>query len=343
MRFHFTNRRALAAAILAGAAASGACETSGLTDVTPGTTPRTVAFIGMDGTAPALFMQDADGGGRQRIHFTGADDPIEGNIPEVPPVTDENLLALGPISWSPDGERLAVVATTAYDQSEVVVLDADGTNARIASPNTQIILTNVSWSPDGKRLAYGMSTLPEAGGVDLFVTDLETNRVERLTQGAGIGGGGVAWDASGTGVYTWKMIGSSAGSDPLSRISRVDAASGAAAVLADSVVGRVQGVAGTGAWFVALRDRSQAEGEDWVRDLVRVPLRAPGNTLVLARGYLLFGRLSAGDRRVLVATDAEPSLDRISNVSSLVPIEGGQPVRLEGLEPTVYSVDVRYE
>ncbi|MGH7468418.1 MAG: hypothetical protein ACRENP_10585 [Longimicrobiales bacterium] len=49
----------------------------------------------------------------------------------------------------------------------------------MASPNTQIILSDAEWSADGRQIAYAMSTLPHALGVELFVTDLQQNRIRR--------------------------------------------------------------------------------------------------------------------------------------------------------------------
>ena len=70
------------------------------------------------------------------------------------------------------------------DQAAIIV-DADGSNARVASPNTQIILSEVEWSANGNQIAYAMATQPHALGVELFVTDLQQNQVRKITTGAG--------------------------------------------------------------------------------------------------------------------------------------------------------------
>ncbi|MBX6363155.1 MAG: PD40 domain-containing protein [Gemmatimonadetes bacterium] len=343
MRVTSGSRRRLAAlgAALALAAAGCGTETAG---PEPGGTASLVAFVGQEGNQPALYVQAADGTQRRRIHFDGAEDPIPGNFTDLPRLEDANIRALGPVSWSPDGKRLAVVVTLAYDQSEVVVVNADGTGARVASPNTQIILTNVDWSPDGRKLAYGMSTIPEAGGVDVFVTDLETNRVQRLTQGANVGGGHVRFDAAGLGVFYAKSVGEreTPVRDRLSRIARVELGSLDARTVADSVPGTVEGIARTGAWAMLLRNETAGSGQDEVRQLVREPLAGTAPSILLARGYLVFARLSADDRWALVVSDADPSSAQTVQVSSVIPAQGGQPQRLEGVDEDVVSVDVFY-
>jgi hypothetical protein len=330
-------------AVLAVAAVAGGCETS---TVGPedGGSASLVALIGQEGNRPALYVQAADGTQRRRIRFDGAEDPIPGNVTMLPRLEDGNLLALGPVSWSPDGKKLAVVATLAYDQSEVVVMNADGTGARVASPNMQIILTNVDWSPDGRKLVYGMSTLPRAAGVDVFMTDLETNRVQRLTTGANIGGELVRFDASGLGVLYAKNVGSRQTPvyDRLSRIVRVELASLEARTVADSIPGTVEGIARTGTWALLLRNETVVTGQDDVRQLVRAPLAGAAPPVLVARGYILLARLSADDRWALVVSDADPSPGGSSPVSSVVSTQGGTPQRLKGVEDGTFSMDVLF-
>src|SRR4029078_3082153 len=83
---------------------------------------QTVALVELNGTRPAFYVQKADGSGRTRIHFTGAVDEVDGNSPLVPALTDANILGLRSVKWSPDGTRIAFVATVAFDEAEVVVM-----------------------------------------------------------------------------------------------------------------------------------------------------------------------------------------------------------------------------
>ncbi len=267
-----------------------------------------VAYVIQEGGRPALYVQNADGTGRTRIHFSGAQS-LPGNLGDLL-VQDDRILALGPLAWSPDGRKLAVVVTLAYDQSELVVLDADGGNAREASLNSQIIMTAPDWSPDGTKLAYGMSTQPRAMGVQLFVTDLAANAWRQVTTGDPVGtpGTDVRWSSDGGTLYLWQTLRTpSLDSDWLSRISAVDPASGGTHVLVDSVAGMVQEVSRTSTWALVLRTVSQPSGQDGVRDLVRRPLVGLGPELKLVEGNLWWARASSDDRGVTVVADADAS------------------------------------
>lgn len=329
------------------AMAAAACDPGAITDPTPDAPAASrVAFVVQENGRPALYVQDADGGGRTRIHFAGARE-MPGNPDLLPPLTDENVLALGPLAWSPDGARLAVVVTLAYDESELVVVSADGSDARVASLNTQIIMTAPDWSPDGTRLAYGMSTLPRAEGVQLFVTDLGAETWRQVTSADPVGSAGtnVRWSADGEALYLWRTIGQTDGAshDWVSRISKVDAATGVATVLVDSVAGIVQHVARGGTWALLIRNVDQPSGQDLVRSLVRRPLVGTGPELELARGVLWWARASADDRAVTLVEDADTSPDVMTLRASVVPIGGGTAALLPGLEPDSYVLDVLFE
>ncbi len=61
--------------------------------------------------------------------------------------------------WSPDGARIAYVRTTPAGQSELWVVDADGTDARrlvdCSAPCNE--LNYPDWAPDGASIYYGLS------------------------------------------------------------------------------------------------------------------------------------------------------------------------------------------
>lgn len=326
------------------AALAAACHSDGVTD--PTTQPpaaERVAFVVQEGGHPALYVQNGDGSGRTRIHFTGAQE-MPGNPDVLPPVRDEYIVALGPLAWSPDGQKLAVVVTLAYDQSEVVVMNADGSDARVASFNTQIILTAPDWSADGTKLAYGMSTLPRAEGVQLFVTDLAANSWRQVTSGPAVGSAGtdVRWGSDGATLYLWRTIAQTPEHQWVSRISSVDAATGVARVLADSVAGMVQDVARSGAWTLVLRVISQPSGQDWVRELVRRPLAGDGPELRLVTGNFWWARATADDRGATVVVDEDPSSGTDSFAAWALPIDGGKSTAIPGLDKNAYMLDVHY-
>src|SRR5690348_3453732 len=163
-----------------------------------------VAVTAFESNKPVLFTQGIDGNNKLRFRFTNIRDDIPGNYAGLS-VGDANLLALNGPSWDPSGSgRVAVVATIAYDQSEIVVMRPDGTG-EVASVNTQIIASAPKWSPDGKKLAYLMATLPGMKGVDLFVTDLATHAVKRLTTNANIATAALGWSIDGQSLYYSKV------------------------------------------------------------------------------------------------------------------------------------------
>lgn len=104
-----------------------------------------------------IYVMNADGTGVRRITHT----------PEVDTYP----------SWSPDGTRLAVRRVMADGNWEVVVLDADGTNPLVVAPHPAADGWPV-WSPDGRSLAYSSE---RAGTADLWLVELETGHLQRLT------------------------------------------------------------------------------------------------------------------------------------------------------------------
>jgi Tol biopolymer transport system component len=328
----------LAAAALASLVAA-ACDSHG-TD--PDVQTRRVALATRESGRARLVLQDLDGSSRERIHFDGIRDDIPGNFPqELLPVTDETILALSSVRWSPDGTKLAAVVTVAFDQSEVVVMDADGGNPRAASPNTQIILSSVAWSPDGSRLAYTMSTLPHALGVDLFVTDLVTNRVTRVTTGANLGLAGLqlGWAANGSSLYVSRVTGE--GGAPLfertSSISRIDVTTGAMTPVVADLAGEVFGIAAGGDFAILLR-RTGRNGSDYLERVVRRGLPGGTESLLTEAEPFAFAALTAADSELLLTTPVGGA-DALS--WRLLPSSGGTASPLRSIETQANSADVQ--
>ena len=278
---------------------------------------------------PALFVQDGNGANRQRIHFTGATDSIAGNGADLE-VVDDAILAIGPLRWSPDGRRLAAVVTLAFEQSEIVVMNADGSNATVASVNTQIILGRPDWSPDGTRLVYGMSTLPLASGVDAFQTDLTTSTVTRLTEDADVGGpGGELRYASDGQSVLWSHAtpgGDDPLADPKSSVKRLALGTGVVTDVATSLQGEVQGLFRDGTRALVARNESIDAGGRTVRSLRSVPLDGRGSEIELANGVLQYAVVMEGDARALTVIDVstDPSTPKIAYVTLPVTGEPGQ-------------------
>ena len=251
-----------------------------------------------------------------------------------PGLTDANLRALGPLSWSPDGRRLAAVATVASDQSEIVVVDADGRNARIASVNSQIILTEVDWSPDGSRIVYGMSTRPNATAVELFVTDVDGSRVQQLTQGFAFGpvGGAIRFDVTGRVIYYSRIVREEGAPlfESVSEIWRRDVASGASARVSGEIAGMVQSISRAGAWAIVLRRKGVLPTGAYDKSLIRIPLDGSGESTLVDGGNLQHARLTSDDARVLVVRDESPEPGHTSPAYLTLPSGGGPSIPVPG-------------
>jgi Tol biopolymer transport system component len=302
------------------------------------TTGAPVALIELDGTRPAFYLQNADGSERTRIHFTGAVDEVPGNSPLVPALTDENILALRSVKWSPDGTRIAFVATVAFDQAEVVVMDADGTDPRIVSPNYAYVLGDVDWSPDGKRITYIMATRPSLGGLELFVSDVAgAPKVTQVTTGSGYRGlgGTIRFASTGTAVWVSQVTGEQGGPlfESIGAVRRVDLATGAITSVKESMAGEVQSVSHTGQWALVMRHKALTNGV-YDNQLVRVPLVGTGPELLLVDGGQLdFARLTSDDTRLVLL--------RNGSRFGVLGAAGGTEQAVRGTGAEQLSADVR--
>lgn len=295
----FFNRRArVAAAVLLslGAALAG-CSSESVTPPPSGSGELgRLAYSARVANQPSLFVRWLNDSSPTHLHVANVADHVAGNYTDLV-VDDAHLLALGSPIWSPDVSRIAIVATVAYDQSEIVVMRADGSAAEVASPNTQIIASEPQWSPNGNQLAYTMSTLPGFQGIDLFVTDLTTHAVRRLTTGARIVNAAVRWSSDGSAIYYARTTGSATtGPDNwTSEVVRVNVATGAAQTIASGIVGQISAISETGGRVLLTRNVGTT------RALFEAMLGASERQLVAAD--VAYARYVApSDKRVLVAT-----------------------------------------
>jgi len=212
-----------------------------------------VAVTTFESGKPVLFTQGIDGTNKLRFRFTNVRDEIPGNYSGLT-VGDANLLALGNPAWDPSGTgRVAVVATIAYDQSEIVIMRPDGTG-EVASVNTQIISGAPRWSPDGKKLAFMMATLPGFKGIDLFVTDLATHTVKRLTTNANLAIATLAWSIDGQSLYYSKVTAQPTDTlDYVNDVVKINANTGVSETIARGVVGQISSISRTGARVLLTR------------------------------------------------------------------------------------------
>ena len=142
-------------------------------DVSPDGTM--VAFTVADRTVPQVATMRIDGTGFRIL----TNDPIAANSPR----------------WSPDGSQLAYFRVDREGNLRLMVMNADGTNAREIPGTHQTASFNPpDWSPDGSLILYTsfkdglpiLATLPEAGG-----------RTHFLNKGSGWPEVGGAWSPDG--------------------------------------------------------------------------------------------------------------------------------------------------
>jgi Tol biopolymer transport system component len=128
---------------------------------------RHVVFSGIRGGKSDLFQVDLE-------------------TRELTQLTDDPYLARDP-QWSPDGRRLAFVTDRGPDtdleslifgKPKVAILDAETGQIRVL-PGQEGKSITPQWGPDGRHLAF----VSDRDGVsDLYVQDLRTDRLHRLTQ-----------------------------------------------------------------------------------------------------------------------------------------------------------------
>ena len=327
-------RTLLAAVVPAAALALAACgdaPTAGaptaaavLTAAAPG--GDRLATVEQEGRTPALYIQNADGTGRFRVHFTYVSDHVTGNYsPRQLPVTDESVIAIRRAKWSPDGRYLAVIVSPALDASQVVLIGADGHEMRTVSPNSQYLFADVEWSPDSHRIAYAMATGPYASHPDLFVTELGPDRVQRVTTDGRLSGYDTfRFDAAGAVLtYTEHLGWADDDVNVLSRVAAADLASGAV-TYGPTLVGEPQAFPRDASWALLIRTRT-ARG-DAGRDLVRVSL-ADGTESVLATGDLWRAVLLDGDRDAILTAPAKDDPSGSALAYQIIGVDAPNDVR----------------
>ncbi len=129
-----------------------------------------VAFASTRTGIPQIYIINVDGTGIRQI-------------------TNEQDGACQP-DWSPDGKRLVYVSPCRqkqdfYQGSSLYLIDANGEN-RTPLPTSLGGDFEPAWSPDGKRIAF---TSLRDGYMEIYMINLETNLVTRLTRAQDISRG----------------------------------------------------------------------------------------------------------------------------------------------------------
>lgn len=91
-------------------------------------------------------------------------------------LTNDAVAEISPV-WSPDGSRIAYVASR-DGGAEIHVMDADGSN-RLRLTDGPDEDNFPSWSPDGSRIAFSRGTA--GGGFDIYVMNADGSGITNLT------------------------------------------------------------------------------------------------------------------------------------------------------------------
>jgi Tol biopolymer transport system component len=126
-----------------------------------------------------VFVMNADGSGRTQLTHGESE---------------------GRAAWSPDGNRIAYIETSA-DSSYLSIINADGSGqTRLINVGSGIVGAP-AWSPDGTKIAYG-SLSSDHGGI--VVVNVDGSGAVRLTHERDAG---VAWSPDGTRIAFVRFVG----------------------------------------------------------------------------------------------------------------------------------------
>jgi TolB protein len=139
-----------------------------------------IAYVSVDGAAPnqnyQLIIADADGENQRRV--------LESRYPIMSP------------AWSADGQWIAYVSFESRRSAVYVQQVRTGQRSRVSARAG--INGAPSFSPDGKRLALTLGGT--AGNPDIFVLDLSTQALQRITDDPAIDTEAV-WSSDGQSLY----------------------------------------------------------------------------------------------------------------------------------------------
>ncbi len=82
-------------------------------------------------------------------------------------------------TWSPNGKRIAYLVSSGPDQSEIWMMNADGSRKRRLVASANVLTGRPAWSPDGRSIAFASS---RTGQSDIYILDITDGRLRNLTR-----------------------------------------------------------------------------------------------------------------------------------------------------------------
>jgi dipeptidyl aminopeptidase/acylaminoacyl peptidase len=93
------------------------------------------------------------------LYVINADGTNEARLTTLPSGYSEDATALGSPAWSPDGKRIAFIDANKYGESELDVINADGSGRRSLTNSPGLSqVAFPTWSPDSEKLAFSCPT-----------------------------------------------------------------------------------------------------------------------------------------------------------------------------------------
>jgi dipeptidyl aminopeptidase/acylaminoacyl peptidase len=121
------------------------------------------------GGRPQVFVMNVDGSGVTQLTFAGADD----------------ARASDP-SFSPDGNQIAFARRTSTTQSEIWIMNSDGSGQRpVTSATANRVDASPSFSPDGARIAFDRALIGPPNDENVYAVNADGSGLAQLTSGPG--------------------------------------------------------------------------------------------------------------------------------------------------------------
>lgn len=120
---------------------------------------RTLAFVRTENGSPSIYLMNADGTNIRKIPRPG-------------------LTPYGPISWAPNGQRIAF--SLAPYGADIFAVDTDGANLTNLTRGRMNYARQPSWSPDGSKIAF-TAPGPVYAAAEIWIMNSDGNDLRRIT------------------------------------------------------------------------------------------------------------------------------------------------------------------